>query len=377
MTVTTPLLFSIPVLVCIYLLLRHRKETTSWEYLLMFLPSIIGFYIYKNYGGEQNILDTRWINIEAVSVRDYSTGLKDTNCNTCKRPTHRYKDYYTVKLSNGKEVEIQESLFERYKNYWGNEKTKKVRVENDSVHMTEYYWNKDIRNCLVVTFPEVYQNYLQNSRCLYDLGKKISDVEAETIGLYKYSPIGFIHKKNHYWKAVQKTVYGLEFSVPDSTYALFEFLATFPNFRPIVLLYKNGEPAGIAEKQRSYWNGGNSNEAVFCVGIDSLHNIKWSSSFSWSRYPIFEENVLKNSLKVGKKLELEEVANDFRENYINGNWMPRNFQYYGSVLGIGTLDHLILVIAVIILNFVLMSWVIQNKYLRKIKDEAEKEEPKV
>lgn len=373
MTVTTPLLFSIPVLVCIYLLLRHRKETTFWEYLLMFLPSIIGFYIYENYGGEQNILDTRWINVEAVSVRDYSTGLKDTNCNICKRPTNRYKDYYTVKLSNGKEVEIQESLFERYKNYWGNEKTKKVRVENDSVHLTEYYWNKDIRNCLVITFPEVYQNYLQNSRCLYDLGKRISDIDAEKMGLYKYSPTGFIHKKNHYWKAIQKTVYGLEFTVPDSTYALFEFLATFPNFRPIVLLYKNGEPASIAEKQRSYWDGGNSNEVVFCVGIDSLHNIKWSSSFSWSRYPIFEKNVLKNSLKAGKKLDLEDVANDFRENYINGHWIPRNFQYYGSVLGIGTLDHLILVIAVIILNFVLMSWVIQNKYLRKIKDEEKSE----
>lgn len=371
MTVTTPLLFSIPVLVCIYLFLRYRKETTTWEYLLMFLPSILGFYIYENYGEDQDILDTRWVNIEAVCVRDHSTGVRDTNCNICKKPTIRYKDYYTVKLSNGKEMEIPESLFEKYKEYWGNEKTKKIKLANDSVTIYEYYWNKDIRNCLVVTLPEVYENYLQNSRCLYDLGNRVSDVEAEKLGLYKYSTTGFINKKNHYWKFLQKTVYGLEFNVPDSTYALFEFLATFPNFRPIILIYKNGELPGIAEKQRAYWNGGNSNEVVFCVGVDSTLNIKWSSSFSWSKNPIFEKNILNKSLRAGQELVLEEVANDFRENYINGYWQPRDFRYYGSVLGIGTLDHLILVLAVIILNFVLMTWIINNKYLRKLKDEEE------
>ena len=39
----------------------------------------------------------------------------------------------------------------------------------------------------------------------------------------------------------------------------------------------------VVKKQKSYWEGGNENELVLCVGMDSLTGtVNWAQTFSWS-----------------------------------------------------------------------------------------------
>ena len=42
------------------------------------------------------------------------------------------------------------------------------------------------------------------------------------------------------------------------------------------------------EKQRSYWQGGNKNEFVVCIGISKMTTVKWARAFSWADEPKLE-----------------------------------------------------------------------------------------
>ena len=50
--------------------------------------------------------------------------------------------------------------------------------------------------------------------------------------------------------------------------------------RVFTLLFKN-KPIDIAFKQEAYWDGGNQNELLVCIGLNVTLGIEWVKPFSW------------------------------------------------------------------------------------------------
>jgi len=56
-----------------------------------------------------------------------------------------------------------------------------------------------------------------------------------------------------------------------------------------ILIFKN-QPFETGKMQEGYWKGGNKNEFVLTIGVDSDNKIEWVYPFTWSE----EESVKKN-----------------------------------------------------------------------------------
>ena len=58
--------------------------------------------------------------------------------------------------------------------------------------------------------------------------------------------------------------------------------------RLYILLFDADKGVGISEQQRAYWQGGNKNEFVVCIGLNSNEKIEWARTFSWTDEQIKE-----------------------------------------------------------------------------------------
>ena len=99
---------------------------------------------------------------------------------------------------------------------------------------------------------------------------------------------------------------------------------------------QGNKPIEVSEQQKIYWEGGNKNELVICVGLDSLNNIKWNNTFSWCDAPELEIKI-KSHLNENEKLNIPELCN-FIENNLN-SWKRKEFKdfdYINSMLTVIT-----------------------------------------
>lgn len=59
-------------------------------------------------------------------------------------------------------------------------------------------------------------------------------------------------------------------------------IAPESEMRLYIILFDANRGIGIAEQQRNYWQGGNKNEFVLCIGLDEGNHVEWAHAFSWA-----------------------------------------------------------------------------------------------
>lgn len=110
---------------------------------------------------------------------------------------------------------------------------------------------------------------------------EISDADADSLGLYRYPKIS--NYRQDYILGI--SYLNLSSSQKDSIITLSKYFNGFhgPNSKlhTFILLFKN-KPQDISLKQQSYWEGGNQNELVVCIGSDDKNHINWVHPFSWT-----------------------------------------------------------------------------------------------
>lgn len=77
----------------------------------------------------------------------------------------------------------------------------------------------------------------------------------------------------------------------------------------------------IAEKQRSYWKGGNKNEFVVCLGI-SKGIVEWCHAFSWMDEPVLSVKI-EDYFRTNPTLDLMALHRWLREHI--GDWKRKQF----------------------------------------------------
>lgn len=107
--------------------------------------------------------------------------------------------------------------------------------------------------------------------------EKIDAKQAEEIGLYDYPSIRDFDAP---------CILSGSIPVSDSVRSLFRKFNAYHapqwQMRLYILLFEASKGISVSEKQRAYWQGGNKNEFVLCIGMADENTIEWARAFSWA-----------------------------------------------------------------------------------------------
>ena len=349
-----------------------------WEYLLLIIPSLLISFFVEFCMKDFNADDTEYLGYYITKITHYDAWNEYIH-KTCTREVEIGRD------SNGKKI-IQEeeydcSYVENHPERWtytlnnGNEEYFYDRREFEEVQRRfnvsyvfrdmhrhyhtidgdaqDYFWDKSPERMENVTVPNAYENRLKTSRTILKK-KKVSKKEAKKLGLFDYPEI-----KNR----KQPAVLGIKLPESQTRYIdnINGFYGKECQIRIYMLFFKNGTP-DLAEYQRCYWQGGNKNEIVFCLGYDSISNkVTWCEGFSWSDVPLLETKARQYFLD-HSDLDLKKFS-EFIVPYIKSGWKRKSFADFKYINIELTLTQYIWIFVITVLYNVLISWyIVSNNY---------------
>lgn len=301
----------VPISACIIAFLFFRHRFSIWEYLLPPAATVLVVLICKFSVKYSLVSDNEYWGSMVTTARyyeywdtwvtmtcSYTTCTTDSegneectthyyDCSYCDTNPQRWKAYDDA----GNDWDISEEYYNYLKSKWN----KPVFIElNRSISESgscgtdgdaeEITWNNKIYTSEAAITTHRYTNKVQASKSAFRM-PNISNKKAAALGLYKYPD------KYNFYK--QKVVLGL-----DSIYSQYgpqtikNIETNFQYFngkygarnkvKLFVLLFYN-KPISISFEQEAYWDGGNQNELVVCIGLDrATQGIEWVRPFSWT-----------------------------------------------------------------------------------------------
>lgn len=217
---------------------------------------------------------------------------KDGNCTGYT--THYYdcsycdknKAYWVAIDNFGHEFDISKEYYNFLKSKWSatpqfvelDRSINKHWTCGKDGDMYEIYWNQLPETSEASVLTHQFTNKLKINHSAFNF-PKVSEEQARKQGLYDYPDFYQFYK--------QKCILGLDsFNITgkEKIHTMFEYLNG--NLGPVnrikifTLLFKN-KPIDIAFKQEAYWQGGNQNELVVCIGLNDTLGIDWVKPFSW------------------------------------------------------------------------------------------------
>lgn len=278
-----------------------------------------------------------------------------------------HPEEYKQLLSDGCEYSISKKEYLRLKGIWN--------TETVFVNMNRHYFTNDgdmyknkydgvKMHVKTVSFQHSYDNKVKASYSIFGF-KNIDKKEATTKQLFEYPKL-YSNNDGAGWGSgtdEQNPILGHKTS--NETLKRWQFINAYygprNQFRTYVLVFKN-KPLSIVKDQQSYWQGGNKNEMILCIGIDSTNNnIKWVDAFSWCDKPTFEVN-FKEFMRNQKTLNLDSVSNWVEIGIHNGYWKRKNFKDFDYIsVELSNTQLVWLFIIIMLFNIVMSIYVIVNE----------------
>lgn len=150
-----------------------------------------------------------------------------------------------------------------------------------------------------LTYKRKYKNKIIGSKSVFKT-LDISKEESKSLGLYEY-PILTYPKTSmpQSLEVYQNSVIGINFpKLNDSINYINAYYGGRNKIRIYMLFYED-KARDISFKQRDFWQGGNFNELIICIGY-SGEKINWCETFSFEDAPI---------IQVKSKHIIEEIGN--------------------------------------------------------------------
>lgn len=373
--------FLIPIVFAVFLLIFFRKKTVWWEYLILILPSIgISTAIYFGMiSYSEN--DTEYLGDYVVSIRYYepwdeyvhqtctSTSTDADGNVTTTTYDCSYVDDHSEKwsqvTSTGCENEITQKEYNRIYRMWN---TSNVFVDmHRDYHsydgdMYEKRYDNKWEHSKTLTTTNSYKNKVRASRSIFGFST-IKPEEAKKLGLYDYPEL--YKQSNNFWESDNNQNPILGFKPTKNQLNKFQYINGYygphKQFRVFVLFFYN-KSHSIVEDQKSYWDGGNKNEMIICIGLDSISKqIQWADAFSWCDRPTFEVK-FRSFMQGKKKLNLDEIAK-FTEYGAAHYWSRKNFndfEYLNVELSHTQLKWLLIII--FIFNLGMSIFIVLNDF---------------
>lgn len=205
----------------------------------------------------------------------------------------------------------------------------------------------DIRNWVPVTESHSYKNKIRCSNSIFKF-EKINKDRAQQLGLIDYPEISGYDAP---------AILSNDFWIPEDADDLFRKfnagIAPGSQMRLYVLLFDWKKGIGISELQRAYWQGGNKNELVICIGLDDSMAIHWAKAFSWADEQQLEVEVAQELMN-SELLDWDQLYRWLEENV--SRWKRKEFKDFNYIHVSLPLKHLLWILFLSLLENALLLW---------------------
>ena len=371
------IVYSLPFIISIFLLIFFKKYIVWWEYLALIGISLLFSFLFRAIFIASLESDTEYLGGYMTKITHYDEWDEWIH-RTCTRTVHdgydkdgheitheeeydcSYREYHPERWCytdnyNREHYFYNKAEFDRAMVELGYPKSvfrdmhrHYYRIDGDA---QDYFYDNSIPHLRPLVWEHSYKNKIQASHSIFKF-EDISDSEADSLGLYRYPNVtdydqdvvlGFkcgkeVHKRYKYINSM----YGAR-----------------KQFRMYVLVFRN-QPLEISEKQKSYWQGGNKNEFVICLGYNTkTGRIDWCNPFSWCDKPDLEI-ATKRYFRENPKMNLANYPM-WLESHLN-LWKRKEFKDFDYIENELTKGQAIaLFIIVFILNIVMSLFFIGNE----------------
>ena len=370
------IIYIIPFFVAIILFLFFRRKVVWWEYVVLIIPSLLFSLLIKLCMVSYNASDTEYLGgyvtkiiyyeewdemVLRTKTRRVPCG-RDSNGHTQYR-TETYtvweRDYHPeewvyVNNENNWEHNISKKLYEKIKNrlnsptIFKDMKRNYHRIDGDA-YITMY--DGSIEHLYDITWSQKYKNKVQASQSntifkMLDIDKEMAD----SLGLYEYPEITDL---------AQNPILGR--NVSKEELQIFRYINAMKGkkneFRTYVLFF-NYDEFNKSELQKSYWQNGNKNEFIVCLGMKG-DSVAWTNSFSWCDMPKLEIKT-RNYFINNPKLDLVKYGT-WLNNNIDENWVRKEFDDFNYIdIELSTGQYIALFFLTIVFNIGIGAAVIYN-----------------
>lgn len=244
-----------------------------------------------------------------------------------------YREYHPerwTKINNGgSETYIDKGEFLKWLALWGTPgrwidmRRNYYRIDGDA---QEYAWDGKWYHSDTQTYTQSYWNVIKGSGHSVFGYSQITPAQAKELGLHDYpevegwgpevSPlIGFPSGLGRHVKRFQYLN-----AVLGRTHQIHVFVLAW--------LSKEYGP-GVVEDQKAYWQGGNKNEFVVCLGLSPTGQVDWAECFSWQDRAELDVRCRQWLMSQRRPLQLDSLAGWIERNI--GLWERKQFKDFDYI----------------------------------------------
>lgn len=363
------IIYIIPFITAMFLLIVFNKKMVWWEYAALILPSLLFVLLTRVIMVSTNSNDTEYLGgyvnrityyepwdemVEVRHTRTNSDGETEVYY-TWEREYH--SETYTYIDNESKwEHHLSKKEYEIIKKRMGNKTVFRDmhrnyhRIDGDAY---DIFWDGKVETLYDITTPHSYTNKIKasQSHTIFKMGD-ISPEEAKEMGLYEYPEI---------YSMNQNPIIGRDVSDKDKQRIKY-INATYGEkyqFRTYVLIYENKDIT-ISEIQKAYWQNGNKNEFVLCLGVQR-DSVVWANAFSWCDEPRLEVKARDYFIQ-NPKLDINQYG-EWLQTQIPTQWDRKEFEDFAYIrVGLSQGQYIALIIIMIVLNIGISIFLVKNEF---------------
>ena len=361
------IIYIIPFITALFLLIVFNRKMVWWEYLVLILPSLLFTLITQLIMVSVNSSDTEYLGgyvnrityyepwDEMVRVRHTRTDSdgEEEVYYTWEREYHSERYTYVDNESNWEHY-LSKKEYEIIKKRMGDKAVFRDmhrdyhRIDGDAY---DIYWDKTIEHLYDITTPHSYTNKIKASQS-HTIFKysDISEEDAKELGLYEYPDINLMN---------QNPIIGRYASDKDKQRIKY-INATYGKthqFRVYMLFYE-GKDIEISEQQKAYWQNGNKNEFVVCLGTQR-DSVVWCNPFSWCDEPKLEA-LTRDYFIQNPKVDIDAYGK-WLQSQIPTKWKRKEFSDFEYIhIGLSKGQYIALIIIMILLNIGISVFLVMN-----------------
>ena len=185
---------------------------------------------------------------------------------------------------------------------------------------------------------------------MVDSDSDITKEDAKELGLYEYPDINLMK---------QNPIIGRYASDKDKQRIKY-INATYGKahqFRVYMLFYE-GKDIEVSEQQKAYWQNGNKNEFVVCLGTQG-DSVVWCNPFSWCDEPKLEV-LTRDYFLQNPKVDIDAYGK-WLQTQIPTKWKRKEFSDFEYIhIGLSKGQYIALIIIMILLNIGISAFVVMN-----------------
>lgn len=375
----------IPVVLTVITYMLYRKHVLVWELFIPLLIAIIAIGISK-FTIEKVATDdveyktrlinstiyyepyTTWVSKTCSRTNCYGSG-KSRYCTTtyydCSYCDYNSAQYYVID-DKGNKHSITHEFYEKLCSKWGEKRflelNRNIRYhgscgDDGDAYVTD--WNRDSCVAEVFNYTHHYENRIQAAHSAFKFPTITKEI-ADSLGLFDYTDI--VAPSEGCYEYKQNHILGIDSIYTEKEVKWLSRQVQFLNSQKqdikVWILVFVDKPIDISFKQEYYWEGGNDNDIVICIGMDKSKNLTWTRPFSWTKNKKELINIREDIMET-KTFKPIEILDIIKTN--SKEIKPRDFKDFNYLTVEPSMTAILIVyIIVLLVSIGCCVWVVKN-----------------